>query len=236
MKTFVATPVSGRPQYLQQTLDGWTNVRGVENVEFVFSLEPMGPSPANQYIINDFYMKTRARCHVILNNELQGPAKNHFVALQAAYDLGASRLILGEEDILPSADALEYLTWGLDYVDSVINTALVCGYSTRETGSEGRVHRVRGFPNCWLWGTTRFWWANYVGKYWDSDFSTGEGNERGWDWQLARVMREYGLWSLQPECSRAQNIGEIGWSTGPGSVVEMPTFELDRGPTEYKLI
>lgn len=230
MKKGIFFTVYNRIEYLKSTLEQWKNVRGIENYDIYFRVDPSDITEDIIEEINNFSNNINTNTKTILNLEKQGCAKNSwngFNDLFKSYDF----VILAEDDILPSTDVLEYFTFlERKYRDDNEIAAISANYefSGYEPYAVSRVNIFRGQ----IWGTWKNVWEKFIKDTWDFDYSTGVNDgPSGWDWNLTlRVLPQNNLKIIVPHSSRSQHIGVNGIHCDMYlfDETQMKSFKLER--------
>src|SRR6266571_2792375 len=89
-----------RVEYLQQTMDSWSCVRGLDEVKKYMFLEPSPRKDEMLQIVKD----SGIDIEVHENETLQGVLHNPWVAMEYAFNEGADFVILAEDDLIVSTD------------------------------------------------------------------------------------------------------------------------------------
>lgn len=231
--------VYDRVNYFQQTLYTWRDVRGLQDWDVVFSIEP---SPVLHNMLEEiqlFIEDTGIDATIIVNPERYGVLHHPWVALQNlfindSYDF----VVRAEDDLIVSDDILEYFSWAAEQYKDDDDVATVHGMSFDQHGENPeRVARVAGF-NPWIWGTWREHWLEYISPSWDHDYSTFNvypGNQSGWDWNLnTRVFPALKFVGIYPEVSRVDNIGVYGTHGTQENYQPSPSFRKNLSPALYQ--
>lgn len=211
----VAFTVSGlREKYLRRALDSWAQVRGIANVQLVFCIEPAHTFPFGEF--TGWAMRIFREPLVRQNTEQLGCLRNTRQAFSTAFAAGARLAVLAEEDLVVSADVLEYLNWAMGEYEQDPEIAAVCAHA-RESKSrdEEAVVRVPWF-NPLVCGTWKDRWENVIEPSWGAWDEGVEGNQ-AWDNNLRIVLRQAGYKCVFPAMSRVLHVGET--STIYGSAV-----------------
>lgn len=198
----VTFTVGGRAEYLRDVLAAWSQVRGAQNAEFVFHVEP--GQPAAEQVIRDFTGAFRTT--LVRNEERLGVLGNPHSALTRAFGSSfAGFVILAEEDVLPSDDVLEYFSFCAGRYASDAEIAAVCAHQIRSPqGFPSEIFRLSWFSPV-LWGTWFSRWDEYIRDTWDFTYE-----RKGWDAALLQEMRARGKRAIFPGLSRSQHIGKNG--------------------------
>ena len=222
--------VYDRIRYLIPTLEQWRKVRGLENYDIYFRIEPSRITEDIVEEINKFSHDVNTDVRTILNLEVQGCARNTwngFNDLFNKYDF----VILTEDDILPSTDVLEYFAFLERKYRDDEEVAVISANYELEGYDPYLVSKVEIFRGI-IWGTWRNMWERYIKDTWDFDYSTGEnGGPSGWDWNLTlRVLPKNNLKTLVPHSARSQHIGVHGIHCQPEifDSTQMQSFKLER--------
>jgi hypothetical protein len=200
-----------RPEYLAQTLACWTQVRGLTSLHI--SLDDSFAHEDEYQTALDMTADFEGR-----GIELQITRHDHRKGvLRHPYDLlayefsrpGTDFVVLAEEDVLPSTDVIEYMTWCRD---NFLNQSVLaaCAF-TKEAGPTDEVVLLDRF-SVLMWGTWKDRWQKHLRPTWDLDYSSGvDGGPSGWDWNITlRVMKNANMLCAHPRASRSQHIGQYG--------------------------
>jgi hypothetical protein len=237
----VTFTVNNRPAYLRETLESWSRVRGISGHELVFRCEP-GCFEAFQACSDaDFAPGT-----VFLNGTRLGVLGNPRQALGDAFGLGAEFAVLAEEDMVVSADVLEYFAWAAGRFrddPSVLGVTThqhderpggLAGAGPADWSRDDRWH-------FWVWGTWRDRWERLLRDSWDTSYTENGGGplQRGWDWGFRnRLVVGGGMRMIAPSLARSQHIGRYGGthcSPADFDVVASRCFAgLDVPPQDYQ--
>jgi hypothetical protein len=197
----VVFTVGGRTDYLQETMNSWAEVRGIEDATLVFLIEPSETTTE----ILELLCAERATARLLLtsvNYGRLGVSGNPWHAMQTGFRLG-DFVILAEEDTPVSSDVLEYFAWARDAYLGDGNVKAVCAHQIGEPlGAEGDVLRSKHFSPV-VWGTWRDRWVSFFRDSW--------GGPQGWDSQVNKLLRAKDYRQVViPARSRSQHIGEHG--------------------------
>lgn len=214
----IAFTVHNRPQYLRQTLESWSRVRGIGDTYLIFCCEPGCPEAVRLCRSVDF----AATVLTGVNTQRQGVLANPWRALDMAFahdlcSLGDGFAVLAEEDLVVSSDVLEYFTWAQRYRDdpSVLG---VTTYQHHEQPGGLAGAGPADWPaddqwHFWVWGTWRDRWQALLRDSWDFTYAENGGGpaQRGWDWNIRnRLVLGEGMTMIAPSLCRSQHIGEYG--------------------------
>ena len=204
MRSIVFT-VHQRPFYFRDVLAAWREVRGVQDWEVVFHIDPSSSTAAQADLAEEF-ASWHGSTRVCIHDHLYGVLGNPFHALTEAFEDGADYTVLAEEDVEVSTDVLEYFTFAQSQPDLLA----ACAWSDHEDGDLEMAHRRYWF-NPWAWGLTTDMWEAVVAPTWDHDYSTGDvRGPGGWDCNLGlRVVHDYDCPVMFPEVSRSRTIGQF---------------------------
>lgn len=143
--------------------------------------------------------------HCSVNRERLGVVANTRRALDLAFRSSAPFAVLAEEDVVVSADVLEYFSWAAATYAADPDIMIACAHvlSSRDARA-GAVVRLPWFSPL-TWGTWKVCWEEFIEPGW----GVPEGNALGWDAQLRIRLGEAGVRCLFPLRSRALHIGEV---------------------------
>lgn len=228
----------GRPDVLQRTLDSWSQVRGIRDWFWYFSVEPTHQSGEIVQILKEFISRNKLpQSEVYVQQSVQGVLHHPWVGFETLFSGGWRFVIRAEDDLCVSDDILEYFNWAeVTYRDRE-DVATIHAYTDKTSKSASNVEVVQGF-NPWVWGTWKDRWESFMRDTWDHDYSTFNltpMNESGWDWNLeTRVLPALGLVSVFPKMSRVDNIGIHGTHSTPENWRTAPTFHSVYGFQDYR--
>lgn len=249
-----------RPDYLARTLASWTAVRHIgEIIQFRVALGRSGKEARQRDLIVD--ASTALRCPLVIKPDSDAAAVSigmHRALGEAIAsvmsDCHPEFVVISEEDIIVSPDALEYMAHMAGQFRDDPSVLLVNGHDVGGQGwdepgigatrgdADPEVVRLGTYFNPWLWGTWPDRWERWLRPKWDWDQNTGtRGFDSGYDWNIqARIIPDNKLRTVTPDASRSQNIGEHGgvyakpekfWET------QTRSFAVVRWPvTGYRLV
>lgn len=238
MEIRIVMTVSDRPEYLAATLGYWAAVRDVRNYLMTFYVEPSPEYERNMTIIRKYKYDTNAWISVVSNKVRHGVQLNPWTAYRSAFLDSADFVILCEEDTPVSSDILEYFEWAAAKFKEDEDVLGVCARSdpsVEHLSETGCVLASDFSPVVWgMW--ERSWHGTFQGT-WDKDYSTGSGDNRGYDHNIRlRVMGDRKF--VFPLASRSTHIGRSGAHMHP-SIFESSialSFKSDREPDSFELV
>jgi hypothetical protein len=213
----IAMTVNNRPRYLKETLESWSRVRGVGEHLMLFSCEPGCDEATDLCRAADFAPGVIAR-----NGRRLGVLANPWAAFDRAFCVSADAPVLGdfavlaEDDMIVSADVLEWFTWCQRYRDDP-GVLAVTAYQRLErpgglSGAGDAEWDYHG-AHFWVWGTWRDRWETVLRDDWDFTYAENGGGplQRGWDWRIRNLyVLGRGMRVIAPSLSRVQHIGRNG--------------------------
>lgn len=208
MKKAIIFTIFDRVQYLKQSLDSWKNVRGINEYDIFFKIEPSDHQEGIIDVINNFDSHRNSVSTILINEKVLGNGFNSWEAFEylfVKYDF----VILAEDDIVVSKDILEYFDETEKMFREDNEIAVISANTKWNTNDSSAVIREQGF-NGLIWGTWKKCWVNYFRDTWDKDY-TSSIEQCGWDWNLnLRVMPSNNLKNINPLVSRSNHIGILG--------------------------
>lgn len=224
MNLAVAMPVCNRPHYLSPVLESWRDVRGISDVPMFFRCEPGYPD------MPPLVRRERPAGpgEVVVNGECLGNDQNMKAAITSAFAGGADFVAAAEDDVMVSADLLEYMTWAAGAYTADRQVLAVCTHQDAPPGPLDEVRRTAWFWGGSCWGMWRDRW-NEVSPGWPP---SGSGYD-GYLWPLVQAGRV----CIQPLATRCKNIGEIGVNTRGDSFQaawDRQQFTPDVPPQSYR--
>lgn len=214
----IAFTVSGlREKYLRQALDSWSKARGIQDASLVFCVEPADTFPADDF--EAWAHRTFREALVLRNVRRLGCLLNTKQAFGSAFAVGARLAVMAEEDLVVSADVLEYLSWAMTEYEHDEQVAAVCAHVRESKGRDsGAVVRVPWF-NPLVCGTWKDRWENLIEPTWGR-WSEGVPDNQAWDNNLRIVLRQADRQCIFPGQSRVLHIGETSTIYGTLAVSE----------------
>lgn len=239
MKKAVVITAYNRPKYFEEVINSWGRVRGLEDWSIRLVLEPSGHAQG-QAIAFCKVFSGLCDFDFSINPTKYGVLHNPWVAMEDLFAKEDFDFVLrGEDDLVVSADILEYTNWAAEEFVNDSKVAAVLGYTDEAGEDPAEARLVPGFGP-WVFGTWQDRWQGLIGPTWDHDYSTfngSQGNQSGWDWNLnTRIYPQHGLLSVVPTRSRVHNIGVSGTHAVPQDYHTSQSFEADHGPQEYRLV
>ena len=242
----IAFTVNNRPEYLRQTLESWSRVRGISDWVLIFACEPGCPEAVDVCRSVDF-----APAVIATSPVRQGVLGNPWLALDHAFgvspELHGPRdfAILAEEDLIVSPDVLEYFAWCQRYADDPEVLGVTTYQHVEQPGGLQGVGPADWSRDdswhFWIWGTWRDRWQSLLRDSWDVTYEENGGgpNQRGWDWKIRNTLvRGRGMTMIAPSMARSQHIGKHGGAHCQPQDFERllsPSFAgLDVPPQEYR--
>ena len=249
-----------RPHYLRETLASWQAARGIGDIHsFTLALgDPGGDKFMPQLAVWDSFRKATglgSRGRVKVDSAAAQAARGMHRAIAEAADHvlkdpSVEFLILGEEDLVVSSDALEYFTWARQEFARDERVLAVCSHSpggqgwdergaADDAGADQESVRLLPYFQAWVWGTWRDRWEQVIRPRWDLECDSGGPMDSGWDWQIAtRIIPQGGYVCAIPDASRSQNIGRLGgWAAKPEDFenTQAASFLAERPQVAYRL-
>lgn len=224
MNLALAFPVYNRPHYLSQVLKSWQGVRGADDVVAVYRHEP-GVPEVEELVREEFPFGAGG---IYVNDFRLGNDRNMLAAVSTAFETGADFVVAAEDDVLVSADLLEYMAAMADRYADDKSVLAVTAWQDQAPGPLDEVQRAGHFWGGACWGM------------WGDRF---EGLRAGWppsgfgyDRYLWENCHSTGRVTIQPLATRCRNIGETGvggtWSFQ--SVWDTQRFTADIPPQCYR--
>ena len=251
-----------RPDYLRQTLESWSRVRGISEVRrFTIALGWSDKATLEKQteVIDaakrppDPLPMLRVKPDSSAARAARGMGRAIGEAVSAAFaDPGCQFVICGEEDIVVSDDVLEYMSWAAAEFKGDSRVLAVCAHTPAGQGWDepgagpredpdadpGAVRLIQGFSP-WVWGAWRDRWERVLKPGWDWDCNMGDAMTSGYDWTIAlRTIGLTGRVCAMPFASRSQNIGrDGGWAADPAQfdATQSASFRAQREPCAYRV-
>lgn len=201
----VCFTVNNRPQYLKETLESWSRVRGIGDAHLIFRCEPGCPETLEMCGAVDFAPRT-----VVRNFRRFGALGNPWRAFRSGFAAlpggQGDFVILAEDDSPVADDVLAYFGWASERYQDRPDALGVCAFQRHlQPGGKHAVSLVPWFRPT-VWGTWRDRWEQLLSPDWDFDY-----RYKGWDWRIIEHwIGEKGYRFAAPAESRSQVSGEFG--------------------------
>lgn len=230
--------VFNRPQYFQQVLNSWKHVRGLEDWAIRVFIDPNDFAAEQEVMVYDAF-RNHDDVEVYINPQTYGAPHNPWVGFDKLFGQNYDFVVLSDDDLVVSADILEYFNWAAEEFQNDPKVAAVVGYTDEDGEDPSEARLIQGFGS-WVWGTWDDRWEGLVGPTWDHNYSTyniAPGNEAGWDWNLnTRLYPQHDLRSVFPTRSRVHNIGVSGVHALPQDYHSSSSFSIDHGELDYRVV
>jgi hypothetical protein len=206
----VVFTVNDRPHYLEETLESWRKVRGIEKASLIFRCEP-----GCEEAVRVCEAVNWAQRVVLVNPQRYGVAGNPWRCFEMAFNgIGHDFAILAEEDIVVATDTLEYFRWCAETYRWG-NVLGVTTYQPEPVAPPDHVVQADWsedeYWHFWVWGTWRDRWNTVLRHTWDHDYSNN-----GWDWNIRdNLVLGKGMVMASPGVPRSQHIGQFGGTHSP---------------------
>lgn len=221
MKTQLVFTAYNRPYYLQDSIASWNAARGLTSWDTSFHIEPSNQMQA----VVDIALQLNTSVTLYPNRERLGVLVNPWTALNTAFEQGADFVVLAEDDVVVSQDALEFFSWSaIEYATSY-STLCINAFSRIGGGKDNEIIADAAFSPL-IWGVWRDRWENILRDTWDKDYSSGkaDGSEAGWDWNINRILQANNQHVIKPVNSRSDHLGQYA-----GTHMTPDLYDTSRG-------
>lgn len=207
MKINIAISAYNRPEYSQRSLAAILGAKGFSRNKFnIFcAIDCYADGSFNQEVFNVYYS-----CGIspIVATKKQGCNYTVKAALELAWRDEPDFVLMVEDDIVISDDALEYIEWAAKKYkeDNSVRTIGLWGHDKIPSlpiseKDHGKVMRQNHFT-CWGWGTWKDRWEEMLATW-----TTGSDHEKtSWDVVMSGCLN--GRDEILPTIPRAYNCGE----------------------------
>jgi hypothetical protein len=197
-----------RERNLRQSLDSWARVRGVQDVGFVFCLEPPRGFPVEAF--RSWAGGVFRQPVVWVNPRRLGCLANTRQAMDMAMALSKDGFgVVAEEDLEVSDDIVEYLNWARQEYQPADQVTAVCAHARASTVADDAAVTRASWFNPLVWGTWKDRWQQVIKPGW----GPCEGNTQGWDRNLQLQVETSGRQCVFPVRSRVIHRGETSTIT-----------------------
>lgn len=192
----IVTTLWRRPEYTKRVFDSISQCFNIEKYTVLAFSEP------DCQEVVDLAKKYHFPCKYSLtvNPSKLGCTKNIHQALKAGFDQD-DFVILIEDDILLSKDALRYFEHCNTNYKNDANVFTVCGY-TKNIPKEKSHHVIKKVPWFTPWG-----WATWTNRWEEIDAVISKPNEQRLSWDIITNHSRKNRTQIEPLLSRTQNIG-----------------------------
>lgn len=193
-----------RPEYFTATIDSWRRALVGFDMPATLFLEPSPVQDRMASIFSDIGS-------VVVNSSVRGINSNNWHAIQATFATfpDTDAVIVAEDDVIVSDDAVHYLWWALNTYQLHPRIGAVCAFDNIDLPGRGGMpgNAVVAWPWFfpWVWATWRDRWETVFRDRWAFDPTV-----QGWDARVWELMQETGLLSLIPVGSRSRHVGTHG--------------------------
>jgi GR25 family glycosyltransferase involved in LPS biosynthesis len=209
MKINIAISAYNRPEYSQRSLAAIFGAKGFtpEKYRIFCALDCYADGSFNQNVYNIYQF-----FGVIPDVAEQKRGCNYNVkkALELAWEDNPDFVLMIEDDIIISDDALQYIEWAAEKYknDYSVHTIGLWGHDKQPSlpvsqKEHGKVMRQNYFT-CWGWGTWKDRWEEMLATWTTGD----DSHETSWDVIVSSHLGE--MDEILPVVSRAYNCGEYG--------------------------
>lgn len=218
-----------RPEYQQQVSLSWSRARKFDTLKrkAVF----LEPSAVQADMVHKIQLMGDVE---IINNPTKlGVLVNPWTGFNEMFNRGCEFVIIAEDDVLVSDDVLEYFYHFAHMYRRVSDVSVVCAFSKIGQPYPNGAYISKCFASPLVWGMWKRSWDEFIGETWDKDYSN-----RGWDWNLDRLMQEKHKFSVLPAESRSTHIGLHGGTHFQAHMAEEAygaRFQEHRPTVEYVL-
>lgn len=222
MKIAIAITVNDRPEYLEQVIESWHKVRGIEDTWVIFQCEPESRE------CQDLCLKAKFPKQVVKINQTKMSALgNPYVAIQSGFsDVGdIDFVVLGEDDSIVTADALEFFRTAARKYYRHEQCLGVCSFQYRPAGKPYMIYPRHYFASV-VWGTWRNRW-DIIRSRWTFNY------DPAWDRMLLDLVAPGDYFFAFPTISRSQHIGrERGTHMSPEQFEELQAKRVHDGSAQ----
>ena len=225
-----------RPQLLRRTFEALSNCVGVEDYTIMVSAEPTTPEMEMVFT----WAGDKLNLEIHRNSTRLFICNNTKASTRRAFDR-SPRVIVLEDDMVFSKDALKYMEWGLDTYENdkkVWSIGCDSGFRSMEQAKSSKsllrpdvMHRRQHF-SCWGWA---MWRDRY-----DQLYKEWPDNRPSWAVYCNQARQKRGMYEIYPEVSRSLQIGGVGVHmrdrTWFPEYVKGETFANDTIPQGYREI
>lgn len=210
MKINIAISAYNRPEYSRRSLAAIFGAKGFskERYNIFVAIDRLPNNSFNNEVVSvfkDFGIKpfivpTKYGCNYTIKK-----------ALDLAWENNPDFVLMIEDDVIISDDALSYIEWASEVYqsDSSVRTVGLWGHdrgykigTPLATNESGRVMRQNYFT-CWGWGTWKDRWEEM-----SANWTTGDdSHDSSWDVIVSSFLN--GRYEILPSISRAYNCGEL---------------------------
>lgn len=247
MKRALVVTAYDRPNLLRSTLESLARVRGIEDWDLHVSVDPCGSADLEEQVMVAAVttlsgLGVQAQVTVHLHDTHLGVLEHPFVILDHLFADGYDYVLRLEDDMLFTEDLLEYHEWASREFREDTRVAIVESLSTRDpsvsnSGGPTEIEVVQAFGSPLAIGTWPDRWDRWLAPTWDHDYSSGEGDRSGWDWNLAlRVYPMYGLSSARPRLDKVFHTGVVGAHSTPEIYELRPALRPVPAPIAYRVV
>lgn len=196
----IAIPAFNRPDFLEKVLGALRNCTGIEDFFIVTSEEPDQGSGVHELFESIDWIEVKRH----INKKVLKCAYNvpQVVTLALSY---SDRVIVLEDDILPSKDMLKYHQILLNEFrkdERILSITAYCQNKVKPSKEDLNVIEESYYFTCWGWSTWKDRWDNFI-----SDYSPQTSS---WAREFNLYRQKNKMLEIRPKISRCNNIGIRG--------------------------
>ena len=211
MKINIAISAYNRPEYSRRSLAAIIGAKGFspEKYSIYCSIDCDANGEINPEVYN-VYASYKGPLTLEKAPIKLGCNYNVKAALELAWEDNPDFVLMIEDDIIISDDALEYIEWAAERYkqDTSVRTIGLWGHNNQpslplSSNDYGKAMRQNYFT-CWGWGTWKDRWEEMLAKWTTGD----DSHDTSWDVIVSSHLGE--RVEILPAISRAYNCGEYG--------------------------
>lgn len=226
MRTIVSITAHNRPNYLEEVIKSWQDVRGIDETHVHFQVEPVDADVIRMCKEADFKNKS-----VSVNKQKLGALSNPHKALSWGFAVGADFVIVGEDDSVVTPDVLEFFAFAAEQCQDDGSVIAACSFNHKPTGSADAACYRDYFASI-IWGTWRNRWSEWMDETWGHTYDQYE-----WDFRFCRMCDHGQFRCIFPCISRSQHIGQYrGTHHEPSKFERLQAQQVhDGSPVEWRM-
>jgi hypothetical protein len=197
VSVLVSITAHNRLHYLIPVIESWQRARGIDDTHVHFQVEPV-----NEDVILKCKTAPFKSTSMEVNAKKLGALSNPHAALRSGFDLGANFVVVGEDDSIVTADALEFFNWAAWEFESDPSVMAVCSFQYKPMGPVNG-SCFRDYFASVVWGTWRNRWDSWIDETWGHTYAYQE-----WDYRFLKLCEDGPFRCLFPCVSRSQHIGQ----------------------------
>ena len=207
----IVSTLYNRPDYTRQLLEALSECDGVGEHDYWAFVEPSDQPGVKEQLAWARDAGFFRSCHWFFNEHRIGIRLNLQQALTKVF-VQRDRVIILEDDCIPSPDALRYFAWALDEYEHDTKIFSITGYHRPARAPLTHDQLAARAERNWAIARRRCWFHPWGWATWKDRWQKAGWASLGawWDRYYLFYMQQNGLYEIYPAVPRVKNVGRLG--------------------------